>query len=209
MTGQSQNRSEKTRAAIIHAAHDLFADQGYHGTSMRQIAGTAGIALGGLYNHFESKEKVFEAIVLESHPYQEIIPALLEARGETIEQYLRDAIRRMVHVLIEHPQFLKLMFIEVVEFQSAHAETLFSNLMPLLENIMDTVFKTYHTQLRPIPQFVLLRYFLGFLFSYLLTDLFFSSEGSSNLYEKVEDYYVDIFLHGISCETLRSEGLAI
>ena len=53
---RSPSRGERTRAEIIQAAHDLFIQQGYHGTSMRQIAGQAGIALGGLYNHFESKE---------------------------------------------------------------------------------------------------------------------------------------------------------
>jgi TetR/AcrR family transcriptional repressor of mexJK operon len=208
MPEQSLNRSEKTRAAIIRSAHDLFANQGYHGTSMRQIAGDAGIALGGLYNHFESKEKVFEAVVLESHPYQEIIPALLEARGETIEQFLGDAFRRMVLVLNEHPQFLKLMFIEIVEFRSAHAEKLFANLMPTLESIIYSIINSYQTSLSPIPPFIFLRYFLGFFFSYLLTNLFFSNESTSNLGEDVVDQYVSIFLHGILRENQPSDDLA-
>ncbi len=54
-------RGEQTRGEIIRAAHKLFVQQGYHGTSMRQIAKQAGIALGGLYNHFDSKQEVFQA----------------------------------------------------------------------------------------------------------------------------------------------------
>ena len=74
MAEQIQRRGEQTRQAIIQAAHDLFLQQGYHGTSMRQIARNAEIALGGLYNHFASKEEVFEAVFLEYHPYHEVIP---------------------------------------------------------------------------------------------------------------------------------------
>ena len=49
-------RGETTRQEIINAAHDLFTQQGFHGTSMRQIAKQAGMALGSLYNHFLSAD---------------------------------------------------------------------------------------------------------------------------------------------------------
>ena len=45
-------KGEHTRGSIINAAHSLFANQGYAATSMRQIAEEAGLALGGIYNHF-------------------------------------------------------------------------------------------------------------------------------------------------------------
>ena len=61
---ESLSRGEQTRNAILQAAHDLFVQQGYHGTSMRQIAKQAGLALGGLYNHFASKEDVFQAATI-------------------------------------------------------------------------------------------------------------------------------------------------
>ena len=90
MPDERLRRGEQTRNNIIQAAHDLFIRQGYHGTSMRQIARDAGIALGGLYNHFESKQQVFKEVFLEYHPYRDVIPAMLDAQGETAEQVLRD-----------------------------------------------------------------------------------------------------------------------
>ena len=54
-TASAQNdatKGERTRTAIIDAAFDLFVRKGYHATSMRQIADEAGLAPGGLYNHF-------------------------------------------------------------------------------------------------------------------------------------------------------------
>jgi AcrR family transcriptional regulator len=70
----------QTRQAIIEAAHALFIEQGYHGTSMRQIARRAGLVVGGLYNHFGSKEEIYSQVLLEYHPYRQIIP-ILQAPG--------------------------------------------------------------------------------------------------------------------------------
>ena len=54
-------KGERTRAVLLDAAKRLFVSNGYHGTSMRQIADEAGLALGGIYNHFGNKEDIFVA----------------------------------------------------------------------------------------------------------------------------------------------------
>ena len=93
---EKQNRGDCTRISILQAAHDLFVSQGYHGTSMRQIASQAGIALGSLYNHFESKEDVFKNVFQDYHPYNDVLPAMMEASGETAEQVVRNALERIL-----------------------------------------------------------------------------------------------------------------
>lgn len=44
------------RARVLDAAVELFAEQGYDGTSVAQVIGRAGVAKGGFYHHFASKE---------------------------------------------------------------------------------------------------------------------------------------------------------
>jgi AcrR family transcriptional regulator len=122
MALQATTRGELTRLAILQAAHDLFIEQGYHGTSMRQIASEADIALGGLYNHFASTEAVFEAVFMVFHPYHQVLPTIQAAQGANLEQLVQDAIQRMVQVIEGRPDFMNLMFIEVVEFKSVHAK---------------------------------------------------------------------------------------
>ena len=56
---------EQTRFIIMEAAIDLFADKGYHGTSISEIASKAGISKGLAYNYFESKEHLLESIIEE------------------------------------------------------------------------------------------------------------------------------------------------
>jgi len=43
---------------VLEAALGLFADQGYHGTSIREIAREAGLSVPGVYHHYRSKQEV-------------------------------------------------------------------------------------------------------------------------------------------------------
>jgi AcrR family transcriptional regulator len=48
--------------AILDAALVLFAERGYHGTSVPDLAKAAGVGAGTIYRHFESKEGVVNAL---------------------------------------------------------------------------------------------------------------------------------------------------
>lgn len=57
---------QRTRQAILDAALDLFADKGYFGTSLRDVAAAVGVRESALYNYFAGKEALFAAL-LEAH----------------------------------------------------------------------------------------------------------------------------------------------
>jgi AcrR family transcriptional regulator len=56
---------QRTRQAILDAALELFADKGYFGTSLRDVATAVGVRESALYNYFKSKEALFDALILE------------------------------------------------------------------------------------------------------------------------------------------------
>jgi len=68
MVSPKLTRRRNTRQQILQEAYALFLSQGYHGTSMRSIATQAGISLGAIYNHFESKEEIFTELLEAHHP---------------------------------------------------------------------------------------------------------------------------------------------
>lgn len=53
----------RTRAAIIGAAVEVFADRGYAAAALEEVARTAGVAIGSIYAHFGSKQDLFMAII--------------------------------------------------------------------------------------------------------------------------------------------------
>lgn len=60
---QFEEIRQSKKALIMNAALELFANEGYHATSISKIADKAGISKGLLYNYFESKEALIIQIL--------------------------------------------------------------------------------------------------------------------------------------------------
>jgi len=193
---QIPSKGERTRQAILEAAYPLFLDQGFHATSMRQIADQAGLALGGIYNHFDSKDDIFQAILVARHPYVEIVPLLAKATGDTTKEFVQNAAHALVNELGHRPEFIKLMFIEIVEFQGVHFPKLFQAVFPQVMPLLQR-FTLPTSGVRPIPLPLLLRAFMGMFFSFYMTEYLMSDLLPSEMRENALDGFVDIFLYGI------------
>ncbi len=112
----------QTRNRLMQVGHTLFSDQGYAATSMRQVAENSGLALGGIYNHYSSKEAIFEAILLEKNPFiQGNLRPLLE-------NFDRQQIKILLDELEKHPEFFNIILIELVEFKGKHMPKLFDTI---------------------------------------------------------------------------------
>lgn len=194
---EKQTKGELTRLAIEDAAIELFMEQGYHATTMRQIAERADLALGGIYNHFSSKEEIFQAIILDKHPYKKVFPAIIAAEGETVEEFLRNAAQIVIKELKSQPYYIKLMLIEIVEFNGKHGSILIKEITPKALPIFEKIVKA-RKNLRVTNPALLLRSFVGMMLSYMITDIVISNSILQKLMPKnAVDAYVDIYLHGI------------
>lgn len=58
-------RGQQTRRRLLEAAEQVFADLGYHEASIVKITEHARVALGTFYLYFDSKQSIFEALVLD------------------------------------------------------------------------------------------------------------------------------------------------
>lgn len=56
---------QRTRQAILDAALTLFAQKGYFGTTLRDVASAVGVRESALYNYFPGKEALFDALLIE------------------------------------------------------------------------------------------------------------------------------------------------
>ncbi len=73
-------RRERTRAALLSAAM-RFLSEGQSNVSIQQITDTADVGFGSFYNHFESKEALFEAAV------EEVLETYAALRDQLVAQY--------------------------------------------------------------------------------------------------------------------------
>ncbi len=193
----SVSKKERAQQAIEQAAYELFMEHGFNATSMRQIAERAGLALGGIYNHYKSKEEIFRTIILERHPYKQILPLVLDVKGRTPEEFFRNAAHTVLGELGKRPDFLKLMFIEAVEFDGKHISLIMREILPKVMPVFEEL-AARRKSLRQIGPALLIRSFLAMLFSYYLTEMFIQGSALATLMPRDSfDMFVDIYLHGI------------
>lgn len=66
MSHRAPPRDRVTEPLVREAALTLFAQRGYHGTALRDIASAVGIRTPSLYNHIESKQELLRGILLST-----------------------------------------------------------------------------------------------------------------------------------------------
>src|SRR3954451_3005972 len=75
-------QGEATRRQLVEVATRLFTEQGYDDTSTEQVLREAGVSRGSLYHHFDSKERLFEAVVehVEAGVVDHLMPGVARPR---------------------------------------------------------------------------------------------------------------------------------
>lgn len=121
---------EEKKLVIEDAAKALFIRQGFHATSMRDIAREAKVSLGNLYNYYETKESLFESIIAK---YLDVINGRLQTIFTQTDAPLEPenllAFGRAIGDMVNsHHDFWLLMYIDVLEFQNRHFRRLFEGL---------------------------------------------------------------------------------
>ncbi|MEU0542338.1 TetR/AcrR family transcriptional regulator [Nocardia sp. NPDC005978] len=108
----AEERSAQRRRQLLTAATELFARQSYSGTSIEQICQAAYVGTKGFYDHFDSKESCYTALLLQiTHDIQERVA---RAAAETAELAWRDrlplVVEAFVHAIADDSRLAKVTF---------------------------------------------------------------------------------------------------
>ncbi|MFE7934767.1 TetR/AcrR family transcriptional regulator [Streptomyces sp. NPDC057456] len=94
MDGTKQQRRGNTRQRIQDVALELFAEQGYEKTSLREIAERLEVTKAALYYHFKTKEEIIVGIFTDlTKPIEDLIewggsqPHTLDTKQELVRRY--------------------------------------------------------------------------------------------------------------------------
>lgn len=114
--------AEARRAQILEAAREVFLRSGADGARVHQLADAAGVNTALLYQHFDSKQEIFEEAV--AAPIAEAFQASLahitpptefDSSGEQMRKLTRDYVRALVHAMHEIAPLLGLVLFNDAE----------------------------------------------------------------------------------------------
>ena len=93
MAGSWRSFGDQQLPIPLAAALSAFAEQGYHGTSIRRVAEKAHLSVPGLYHHYPSKQALLEGLVMT------VMQELLDHSARAVEEAGPGAQRRFDHAV--------------------------------------------------------------------------------------------------------------
>ncbi len=138
---QFQQIRDTTRNLILSNALELFAEQGYKGTSITDIAKKAKVSKGLLYNYFSSKQELMEKVVGILLVEIESTMKVLDTTKDPFEK-IQQLIDVMLDMMLENEKLWKLYssFLMQPDVQEV-AGKIFGNLFPEIFKEIENVFR--------------------------------------------------------------------
>jgi AcrR family transcriptional regulator len=110
-TDKTRQKKDAKRAALMQAAVRVFADNGYHSATIRDIVDSAGVAVGTFYFYFPDKETLFIFLYEETADF--LLQTLQQAIAgrATLPQQLSAAIQAYVNIGVFEPAVVHLLLV--------------------------------------------------------------------------------------------------
>jgi len=181
------------RAAIVHAAAQLFASRGYHHASMSQLAQACGMSKALLYHYYRDKQHILFDIA--DHYMDALLAIIVEVRAQKlpVQAHLRMLISRFMQTY-RHAQAQHMVLVQDVKFLAVHQR------MQVQEKERQVVRAFAHAiaALEPglqdkaleVPLAMILFGMINWTFTWLRPDGRMS-------YEDMADVVSEVFLHGV------------
>ena len=129
-----QQQKEGTRRIILDTAYGLFAEKGYAKTTMRELAGRAGVGLGTIFKHFPDKPSLLVA-AYEEDLGRIIIEAFKSLPEAGIKKQLLHITEKIYGFYAIDPSFSRNLIKEALFLKGEHGEILDNQLMAFLKEI--------------------------------------------------------------------------
>lgn len=193
----------RNQQKIEAAALRLFIQRGFHGTSVRDIAGAAGVSLGNIYNYYRTKEQLFASL---ARRYESRMRVLMSAELAGLTGALDDPenLRRLAtgvrRIVYKEPDYWRLMYIDVTEFGNRHFAHAFRDLSKNLPNFLGQPI-TVGKRARVAPPVAFIAIYLQ-LFTYFLVEKLFGGKNHLGVpEEEAIGHLIEIFTHGVTGAT--------
>jgi AcrR family transcriptional regulator len=181
------------RTRILNSASILFAERGFRGVSISDVADAAGLVKSSIYHHFANKQALYLAVLTEmARTSREQMQA--GAQGSTWQERLRGAVRVLGHLIGPRSHVLSLMLGGMTQMPANADSHMLETIQPLRREFAAVLTREIQagiaaTELREIDPELSAICLIG-LVSAALQSLVGSTE------ETRVDFALDLFLRG-------------
>lgn len=134
-------RPADTRDRVLRVAQAMFAEQGYQGTSLRDIARRIGVKAPSLLHHFPSKQQLYLAVLEQMFETVEDAANGIVWQHESRRERMRQAIAEMIDFIASHPDLVRIMWKEMADESGVGRQVLKRRLPPLFSTAVRFVFR--------------------------------------------------------------------
>ncbi len=202
--------SPERRAAIVSAAMQLFAKNGFRGTTTREIAAAVGVSEPVLYQHFAAKRDLYTAIVDQmvsdvGVEFDAIVQHVNEATNP--REFLLAVGAAVVDWYTTRGEHIRLLFFSALEGHDL-AEIWHGKATTQFLRLVEGGIEKWQGQglLRVADPVVAARAFIGMVAHYGLTTTLFQMPIPGWGRETAIEQFVDLFLGGLSLKNAEEQG---
>ena len=102
--GRREQTKAANRAAILDAAREVFAEQGYEAASVRDIIRRTELASGTFYNYFPDKDAIFVALIEEAGEQARLRVRAARRSARTASEFVEGGYRAFFEFIVEEPE---------------------------------------------------------------------------------------------------------
>jgi TetR/AcrR family transcriptional regulator len=134
-------RPTDTRDRVLQVAQVLFAERGYRGTSLRDIAKRIGIKAPSLLHHFPSKQLLYLAVLDKMFESLEDAANAIAWGRESRQERMRQAVGDTIDFIASHQDFVRIMWKEMADESGVGRQVLKRRLPPLFSIAVNFIFR--------------------------------------------------------------------
>lgn len=183
------------RTLILEAATELFAEKGFHHTTVEEIANLAGVGKGTVYEYFPSKKDVLRELLFVSIEYYfNLFPRPVEG-NLTLKEKLQNMTRLHFQFFMEHRDIARVVLYEHRQITEDLDPIMIEKERERITYVSELLDEGIHTgEIRPVDSHLAARVISGALWN-MGMDLVISSQMIDG--EELVNEVVDILWHGL------------
>lgn len=197
---QARLKGPERKAQIIEVAADLFASQGFNGTTTRQIAETAGVSEATLFKHFSTKEDLYTAIIDTKTRAELIVEPAREAASRGDDRAVFSIVaKNIIEGHRKNPALIRLLLHSALDGHNLSALFFASRVGPFHRFLADYIARrATEGAFKETHPLVAARAFIAMAVHYvLLYQVFGIERPEGQTEESAIEAFVEIFLEGV------------